>query len=165
MNILPRYPFAFLPIIRRTSDCMVEGILPMPPTDNSLYRNLAGRGRVMTKAGNVYVKHMRPSFEAFALEDGISNEPQYLTIDLYFPDRRRRDIQNYGKCFIDLFQPDKKKKYRSLLLDDSQFEEVSFRRGPIHKPAYIHFWMASRLDWWKDVPERGFSDLAEEVFG
>lgn len=72
--------------------------LPYPPSVNRYYRSFGGRV-VISRDGRRYtdaVVSMFSSLEMRPIDYEVS-----LSIDVYPPDRRRRDIDNILKCLFD----------------------------------------------------------------
>ena len=99
---------------------MIE--LPLwPPTTNTLYRTVAGRMVISKRArqfyrdGLPYVKTSHPP-----LAGRLS-----LTIHLYPPDKRRRDLDNHLKGLLDLLTK------CQVWEDDSQVDELTVIRKDI----------------------------------
>lgn len=108
---------------------------PLPPSDNQLYRNVPKIGRVKTREYKTYEQ----SFHQWAwtqraplkaLEGWKLSDTDPLALQLIFvlePAQmytkkgtiKRFDVQNRGKCFIDLFS-------KLLNFDDSKFFFVFF---------------------------------------
>jgi crossover junction endodeoxyribonuclease RusA len=72
--------------------------LPFPPSTNSLFRNVRGRGRVRSEA-----------YKAWAIEAGYRvnraarlKGPVSVSVALCAPDKRRRDADNSLKPILDL---------------------------------------------------------------
>lgn len=110
--------------------------IPMPPTDNHLYFNVPGRGRVKSNEHRAYSAwfdrwayiHIRKIAE---IRKAIKASDR-LTIDLVFYFRRetlftksngikRLDVQNRIKCLLDLIA-------NVFHIDDRQFFKVSLEK-------------------------------------
>jgi crossover junction endodeoxyribonuclease RusA len=99
---------------------VIRAVLPYPPSTNTLYRNVAGKGRVKTakykawidEAGFVLVFKRLPAITG----------PYVLQIDLFQADARRRDIDNGIKAISDLLVE------HQLIEDDSKCVELHVRK-------------------------------------
>lgn len=93
--------------------------LPWPPTANHYWRQVQGRMIISRKGRNYRTKIM-------AILAGLQLEPMdgplMVEIEIYPPDRRRRDIDNVPKALLDALQ------YGGAYLDDSQIVILYLRR-------------------------------------
>lgn len=119
--------------------------LPMPPSDNSLYLNIRGRGRVKAPSYRVYESEMNAwLYSNLELVRGFRvsvKAAKKLGIQLhcYFPESKifckdgrvkRLDVQNRGKAVIDLI-------FKMLESDDSKLFAVYFEKR-VDSRAYIN---------------------------
>jgi len=78
--------------------------VPFPPSINGYWRSVKGRqiisarGRSFRKEGLALLKIQLAAQLDKPLEGSLT-----VTLNLYPPDRRRRDIDNYNKALFDLF--------------------------------------------------------------
>jgi len=103
--------------------------LPWPPSNNTYYRRV-GNKTLISKKGREYKKAvlnhcLRFGVKSFG-EDKIS-----VVIVAYYPDRRRRDLDNLFKAPLDAMM-----KAR-VFDDDSQIEFLSIKKGDQEKPGMI----------------------------
>lgn len=117
-------------------DQIFAGTLPYPPSVNHLWKHWA-HGVYMTAEGKAYkdsvcavikkLYHGKPCLDDVALE-----------LAVYFPDRRRRDLDNLLKITQDSLV------YAGLLADDKQIRHLSIWQAGICKGgrvfAYLHKW-------------------------
>ena len=106
---------------------VVRLTLPWPPSLNTLYRHVGPRVLV-SRAGRLFRKKVK----AIALENGIIpfSGAVSLTVDLYPPDRRRRDIDNAGgKAILDALQE------AGLFADDAQVKHLDIYMRETMPPA------------------------------
>jgi len=108
---------------------MISLTLPFPPSLNTYYRHVvipvkSGKGRsvtLMSMAGRKYreaVKNIATG--ACACMSG----PLRVCLELYPPDRRARDLDNYAKAVLDALT------HAGVWGDDSQMDELHiYRRG------------------------------------
>ena len=94
-------------------------VLPFPPSINRYWRHVAiGRSvrAITSEAGRKYRK------EVVALLDGAARytaKPRLaITMWVYPPDRRRRDLDNMPKAVLDAIEA------AGVVVDDSQFDEL-----------------------------------------
>jgi crossover junction endodeoxyribonuclease RusA len=73
--------------------------LPLPPSANNLYVNARGRGRILSKAGREYKQAVR--ILAMGARLPLLRGDVVLTMTVYFPNRRRRDLDNTLKVCQD----------------------------------------------------------------
>lgn len=93
--------------------------LPFPPSTNTYWRH--NRGRIhISEHGQVFREHVKLTVRK---DQRLRlNGPLAILIDLYPPDRRERDIDNFsGKALFDALQ------YAGVIENDSQIE-VSLAR-------------------------------------
>ena len=103
--------------------------LPYPPTANTLYATYRGR-RLLSKRGKDYVKLIAKEVLASRAKSfGTSR----LLVDVLVipPDKRKRDLGNLDKVLMDSLQK------AGLFEDDSQIDDLRFRRLPSEKPGRV----------------------------
>jgi len=88
--------------------------LPYPPSVNSMYANVPGKGRVKSKAYNGW-----PDFAHWTGKAWKYAKPVSVQIKLVKPDKRRRDVDNPIKCCLDFLVRSE------AIQDDSQVIKVS----------------------------------------
>lgn len=98
--------------------------LPWPPSVNTYWRHvvIGGRVRVLTSGkGRKYrasvIKAVAKAFQAGAAWP-LGETIVHVAVDLYPPDRRQRDIDNYCKGLLDGL------KHAGLWADDSQVKRL-----------------------------------------
>lgn len=102
-------------------------VLPYPPSTNTLFRNVPGRGRVKTKAYKTWQnaagwevrRSLISSSAVFPLPGRHS-----LKLELVKPDRRKRDISNAIKAVEDILV-----EY-GVIEDDSLVHEIHVLQLP-----------------------------------
>lgn len=94
-------------------------MLPFPPSVNMYWRSWNGRNILSTK-GREFRKTELPPFLPFEPTDRL-----WLLIELYPPDHRRRDCDNFSKGILDLLQ------HAGVYADDSQIDELIIRRKDV----------------------------------
>lgn len=95
---------------------MIRITLPLPPSTNALYRNVAKRGRVKTERYNTWLQAA-----GWALKEqkpGKVEGPYCLWLYCGKPDNRRRDLANLEKAVSDLLVAHK------IVEDDSLCAEL-----------------------------------------
>lgn len=94
--------------------------LPFPPSVNTYWRHVVLGKRVTTlisKKGREYAKQVSSIIIANNFNLRIS-APVAVTLRLYAPDRRRRDVDNYAKALLDALVKS------GLLEDDSLIKDL-----------------------------------------
>lgn len=93
--------------------------LPWPPSTNRYWRHVGNR-TLISAAGRAYKKNVcaavleQLGVPVLAMQGAVA-----VKVDLYPPDKRRRDIDNHaGKSLLDALE------YSGLLEDDSQIKEL-----------------------------------------
>lgn len=109
------------PLIEIDQSLLGRYDLPYPPTINTYWRNL-GEGRtVLSKGAREYRKAVMTLIGACVpFRDRLRVE-----IDLYPPDKRRRDLDNVTKSLFDCMQ------HACVFDDDSQIDEYRIKRMPV----------------------------------
>lgn len=106
--------------------------LPFPPSTNTYWRNVKGRTLISEK-GRAY----RGEVIAEVLQHGNNLKLAgrlHVEMELFPPDKRRRDIDNFSKAILDALT------HAGLWLDDSQIDKMTVVRGAVNKEfphAYI----------------------------
>ena len=108
---------------------MIRLELPYPPSCNHYYRHV-GHKVLISRAGRRYredvmglvlvANPMRPVFGRLS-----------LWVDVYPPDRRKRDIGNLDKCLADALQ------YAGLFMDDEQIDDLRYTRREVRKGGLV----------------------------
>jgi len=111
----------------------IELYLPWPPTVNDYYGV-----RIVKKRRIPYIKAKGKLFRG-ACEQQIAEQVGYLNIgdnllvevELYPPDRRRRDLDNYMKPLLDAIT------HAKVWEDDSQIDQLFIYRGDTVKQGAV----------------------------
>lgn len=74
----------------------------LPPSVNSLYRNVPGRGRVKTAKYNDWLAAAGAIIQTQVRSNERIEGPYALRLRAYHPDKRRRDLSNLLKSTEDL---------------------------------------------------------------
>jgi len=101
---------------------MIELELPYPPSVNHLYRHL-GRRTLISREGRRFRARVCSLLAAACVPrfDGLIR----LEIEIYPPDRRRRDVDNAQKALLDALQ------HGGLYRDDSQIAKLEIERRDV----------------------------------
>lgn len=98
--------------------------LPMPPSVNSMYRNVPGKGRVKTKDAKKWATEAGWMLVAQRNRDGrhkcITGSVE-VEVTAYRPASKRRDLDNILKALLDLLTSTK------TIADDSQVVAINAR--------------------------------------
>lgn len=102
---------------------MIELKLPYPPTINHYYGNTKFGGKYIKPKGQAFrakvISQVKP-LKLKALTEDIS-----ISIDIYPPDKRRRDIDNINKALFDALE------HAGVFVNDSQIVEMhSYKKEP-----------------------------------
>lgn len=98
-----------------------------PPSVNRYWRNNRGRTHI-AKHGIDYREHVREEVFAECLERQLTGRLRVL-IELYPPDRRKRDIDNTAKAILDSLQKS------GLFVDDEQIDDLRIVRRELLPPG------------------------------
>jgi crossover junction endodeoxyribonuclease RusA len=106
----------------------VEIELPYPPSVNHVWRTWKGR-TLLSKEG----RHYRALVAVLLRVAGVPRLSGELAmqVDVYPPDRRRRDLGNLDKVLSDSLQ------HGGLFDDDSQIADLHYRRCAVEKPGKV----------------------------
>lgn len=103
--------------------------LPYPPSVNHYYRHV-GRKVLISRSGRQYR-------QAVELLVTLTNPPRPLLgrlafwVDVFPPDRRKRDIGNLDKCLADAIQ------HAGLIADDEQIDDLRYTRREVRKEGLV----------------------------
>lgn len=102
--------------------------LPYPPSINHYWRTFRGR-HVISKGGKDYTTDV----QAALLSVGWRRMAGRLAVDIdaVMPDRRRRDIDNIGKCLLDAMTK------AGAWDDDEQIDDLRIRRVGVESPGRV----------------------------
>ena len=109
---------------------VLEANLPFPPSQNSLYRNLPNRGRVLTKRARQFRADCFPQLVSLPKVDW-GNSHLAVEMWLYPPDKRKRDVDNHSKAALDAMV------YHGVIPDDSRVERLTIERCEIVKKGRL----------------------------
>lgn len=105
--------------------------LPWPPSVNHYYRHVGARV-LISRDGRRYREMIVSRFRSENIK--TFRCPVELGIELYPPDKRRRDVDNSLKCLLDSFT------HGGLYEDDSQIQKITITKRdamPPHGMAYV----------------------------
>ena len=78
-----------------------------PPTLNHVYRNVAINRRIITRDGQRWVNNVQMLAKAAILQQGwqiSKGEKLVAEVTIYWPTRRKRDVENVGKLLWDALE-------------------------------------------------------------
>jgi crossover junction endodeoxyribonuclease RusA len=117
---------------------MIRAVLPYPPSTNTLYRNVSGKGRVKTAKYKQWIDEA--GFVLMFKHLPAITGPYVLQIDLFQSDARRRDIDNGIKAISDLLVA------HGLVEDDSLCMDLKVsRRKADEACAIVQVWPYEEL--------------------
>lgn len=105
---------------------MIRLTLPVPPSANTYWRSVPGKGVLISKAGRQYKETVR----GIAWTERVSMYAQHVKLELamvvHFGDQRRRDLDNICKAAGDALK-------LVAYVDDSQIDRLVVQRGAIDR--------------------------------
>jgi crossover junction endodeoxyribonuclease RusA len=102
--------------------CAVTLTIPYPPSTNRYYRNVAGR-TLISREGRVYRDTVVAILRAARIKPRTG--PLAVHVELYPPDRRKRDVDNALKAINDSLQ------HGGAFHDDSQIVWLLLERAEV----------------------------------
>lgn len=120
--------------------------LPWPPSVNKIWRS-SGNGTLLSKVGRYY----RKAAVSHILET-CGGEPEPLlgrltvVIEMFPPDRRKRDIDNHAKAVLDALT------LARVIGDDSQIDELRLVRRDVSKG---HGFVLVEVAEYEDIASQG----------
>ena len=103
-----------------------EAKLAFPPTVNTYYRNVGGIMKI-SRRGRDYAEHV-----AIALAHRATGETMLgdlaVAVEAWYPNRRKRDLDNLLKPLLDALQK------AGIFKDDSQIVDLRIVKGGLAKP-------------------------------
>lgn len=113
--------------------------LPYPPSINSYYGSRGGRPFIKREGREYRERVMEilvPAFHEYESYDG----PLQVWIEVFVPDRRRRDLDNLAKALLDAVT------HSGVWKDDSLIEDLRFRRCGVTKGGYVRLHISEVLE-------------------
>lgn len=103
---------------------MTEIVLPFPPSTNTYWRSVPGKGVLISAGGRQY----RSAVHALAVSQGwhkFGDKRLSVSIEAWMPDKRRRDLDNLLKATLDALT------HAGVWHDDSQIDALTIIRAPL----------------------------------
>ncbi len=97
--------------------------LPWPPSVNGYWRSFKGR-QIISARGRQYLETVRNIAKMHKLKGYFGDCRLEVIVEMYPPDKRKRDIDNYLKCVFDSFSKSK------IWDDDEQVDELIVSKRP-----------------------------------
>ena len=107
----------------------LQFVLPFPPSANHIWRRV-GRRTVLSRRGREFRKEVCALLHHQRVRP-ISG-PLEVTIDVFPPDRRRRDVDNVQKALLDALA------HGGAYHDDSQINRLSIERQSVVRGGKVH---------------------------
>tara|TARA_R110002074_G_scaffold178539_4_gene342247 strand:- start:1280 stop:1636 length:357 start_codon:yes stop_codon:yes gene_type:complete len=95
--------------------------LPFPPSVNACWRVFKNRS-ILSKRGREYRAEVINRMKCIGLYNEIVSGRLRVRLELYPPDARRRDIDNYCKATFDALS------HAKFWIDDEQIDELTIKR-------------------------------------
>lgn len=125
---------------------MIELELPLPPSVNHYWRRVGSR-TLISRGGRAFRRQVCSILAAEGVRpmDGRLE----MTIDVYPPDRRRRDLDNLQKGLLDALA------HGGAYLDDSQIDRLVVQRRRVARFGKVRV----RIDRHRERPDQSSRDL------
>jgi crossover junction endodeoxyribonuclease RusA len=101
--------------------------LPWPPTINNYYKMTRQGQRYLDKRVRVFRQDVEDCLMVQAANLDTIDEPIFMEVYLYPPDRRKRDLDNYMKGLLDALTE------AGLWTDDVLIDQLHIYRGEVVK--------------------------------
>lgn len=95
--------------------------LPFPPSVNACWRVFRNRS-ILSKRGREYRNEVIDRMKCIGLDRELLSARLRVRLELYPPDLRRRDIDNYCKATFDALS------HAEFWIDDEQIDELTIKR-------------------------------------
>ena len=98
--------------------------LPFPPSVNQAWRAIPRGGKavnILSQRGRAFRAEVK---RQLGFRPAPLRGPLAVFVDLFPPDRRRRDVDNYAKALLDALT------HAGIYEDDSQIEHLTLNRCP-----------------------------------
>lgn len=105
--------------------------LPWPPTINSYYKVTQSGQRYLDKKVRVFRDHVLSCLEEQCPNLPKLEEPVFMEVYLFPPDRRKRDLDNYMKGLLDALTQ------AGLWIDDSLVDQLHIYRGEVIRDGSV----------------------------
>lgn len=105
----------------------VQVRLGVPPSTNSYYRSVTGKGVLISKRGREYRAEVASTCSEYV---GVFGEDARLSVLVVLrpPDKRKRDLDNFcGKALLDSLMK------AGIFADDSQIDCLTMIRGKLDR--------------------------------
>lgn len=106
---------------------LVKKTLPYPPTVNHYYARQKNGATYIGLEGKAY----RSAVSYCFIKTKKLTGKLRVSIDVYPPDKRRRDLDNLNKCLLDSLQ------CAGIIKDDYDIDELSMKRKEVTKPGKV----------------------------
>lgn len=109
-------------------------VLPYPPSINSYYATFKGR-RILSRKGRQYRLDVAAAVGLRKPHSGRLS----ISIRMYPPDRRKRDVDNILKSVLDSLG------HAGVYGDDSQIDRLEIIRCEVDPPGRLCVWISPQL--------------------
>jgi crossover junction endodeoxyribonuclease RusA len=116
---------------------MIDLELPYPPSVNHYWRRVGAR-TLISRGGRAFRRTVCSILAAHGIRplDG----PVELVVDVFPPDRRRRDLDNLQKALLDALA------HGGAYHDDSQIARLTIQRRHVVPAGKVHVLLAAHRD-------------------
>ena len=101
---------------------MIKLTLPYPPTINHYYGNLKQGGKYIKPKGKIFRQSVWA--QVLPLKHRVFIKPVSVDVQIFPPDRRKRDIDNINKALLDALE------HAQIYANDNQIIKLSLVKHP-----------------------------------
>lgn len=105
--------------------------LPFPPSINNYYGTTRGGGKYIKREGKAFREKVVDGLRSFVFDNEPLTDKLQVWVEVYPPNRRKRDLDNLSKALLDAIT------HAKIYDDDFLIDDLRFTRGEIVKGGYV----------------------------
>lgn len=114
--------------------------LPYPPSINNYYGTTRAGGKFIKKEGKVFRHTVVDVLAAVTWDTPPLTDRLQVWIEVYPPDKRRRDLDNLKKALLDALT------HAGIYADDCLIDDLRSVRGGVVKGGYVRVYISKILE-------------------